>query len=286
MTTTSPMRPLGFGEKLAYGCGNLFPTLVTATGGMAMFFYTDVVGISAALIGTALLLVRLVDAVWDIIVGRWVDRTRTRWGQSRPFLLWAAPVAAVSMVLAFTAPPFDGQAARIAWVLLTYTALWWSYSLINIPFQSMPALVAPDPDARLRLLGVNAFLLFIFVVGCGAGFPALKDALADGQPARGFQRAAMVYAVIGVLMTWLTFAVVRERVAPAPVLRPDLRGDLAALWRSQAWRACLVALGLIALLIGLPLAAGVYYFVAVHKAPQMIGPFMGVSGIGDRKSVV
>lgn len=282
----SSTKPLTFAEKLAYGCGNIFPTLVTATGGMAMFFYTDIVGLSAALIGTALLLVRLVDAVWDIYVGRWVDRTRSRWGQGRPFLLWAAPLAAVAFVLAFTVPPVAGDAARLAWVLVAYTALWWGYSLINIPFQSMPALIAPDPDERLRLLGVNAFVLFIFVVGCGAGFPALKDALSGGQPAQGFQRAALVYAGIGLALTWLTFAVVRERVAPAPVQRPDLRADFAALWGSRAWRACVVALGLVALLIGLPLAAGVYYFVAVMKMPQMVGPFMGVSGLGLMVGVV
>lgn len=283
MTASTPIR---LGEKVAYGLGNFFPTLVTATGGMAMYFYTDVVGLSAALIGTALLLVRLIDAVWDIYVGRWVDRTRTRWGQGRPFLLWAAPLAALAMVLAFTVPPVESTAGRIAWVLLSYTALWWAYSLINIPFQSMPALIAPDPDARLRLLGVNAFVLFVFVVGCGAGFPALKDALSGGVPAQGFQRAALVYGGIGLLLTWLTFAVVRERVAPAPVQKPDLRADLGALWGSRAWRACIVALALIALLIGLPLAAGVYYFIAVQKAPALIGPFMGVSGIGLMVGVV
>ncbi len=279
-------RNLTFAEKLAYGCGNLFPTLVTATAGMAMFFYTDVVGLSAALIGTVLLLVRLADAGWDIYVGRWVDRTRTRWGQCRPFLLFAAPLMAVALVLAFTVPPAESMGGKLAWVVVSYTALWWGYSLINIPFQSMPAIVSPDPDARLRLLGVNAFVLFIFVVGCGAGFPVLKDVLGAGNAALGFQRAALLFGGIGLLLTWLCFWVVKERVQSPPPLAPNLKSDFGALWGSRSWRACMVAFGLLALLIGLPLAAGVYYFAAVLKAPALIGPFMGLSGLGLMAGVV
>jgi GPH family glycoside/pentoside/hexuronide:cation symporter len=171
-------------------------------------------------------------------------------------------------------------------VVLAYTALWWCYSVVNIPFQSMPALVAPDPDARLRLYGVNAFILFIFVVGCGAGFPILKDVFANGNAAQGFQRAAMLFGAVGLLLTWVCFAFTRERVLPTAVRKPDLKADFGALWANRGWRACLVAFGLLALLIGLPLSAGVYYFVAVLKAPALIGPFMGSSGIGLMAGVV
>ncbi len=282
----APPQNLSFAEKLAYGCGNLFPTLTTATAGMAMFFYTDVVGLSAALIGTVLLLVRLADAGWDIYVGRWVDRTRTRWGQCRPFLLFAPPLMALALVLAFTVPPVDSAGAKLAWVVLAYSALWWGYSLINIPFQSMPPVITADPDERLRLLGVNAFVLFVFVVGCGAGFPVLKDVLGAGNPAQGFQRAALLFAGLGLLLTWLCFLVVKERVQAPTQTAPNLKADMGALWGSRAWRACMVAFGLLALLIGLPLAAGVYYFAAVLKAPQLIGPFMGLSGLGLMAGVV
>ena len=286
MSPVPSPRNLTFAEKLAYGCGNLFPTLVTATAGMAMFFYTDVVGLNAALIGTVLLLVRLVDAAWDIYVGRWVDRTRTRWGQCRPFLLFTAPLMAVALFAAFTVPPVDGAGAKLAWVVVAYSALWWGYSLINIPFQSMPAIVSPDPDERLRLLGVNAFVLFVCVVGCGAGFPILKDVLGGGQPALGFQRAALFFGGVGLVLTWLCFFVVKERVQAAPLMRPDLKSDFGALWGNRGWRACMVAFSLLALLIGLPLAAGVYYFTAVLKAPGLIGPFMGLSGLGLMAGVV
>lgn len=273
-------------EKVAYGLGNFMPTAVTATGGMAMYFYTDVAGLSAAFIGTLLLLVRIVDAVWDIFVGRRVDATRSRWGQARPYLLWFAPVLALALVASFTVPPLEGMAKTIYFVA-AYIVLWCAYSLIMIPFQSMLPMVAPDPDERLRVAGVSSFVQFIFVVGCAVGFPVLKDMLSDGSPAQGFQRAAMVFGGAGLLFTWACFAFVRERVPPmAGGPRPDLKADLSALLASRAWRAGALAQCALATLIGLPLAAGVYYFAVVIGKPQLIGPFMGLGGIGLVAGVV
>lgn len=268
-----------FHEKVAYGLGNFMPTAVTATGGMAMYFYADVAGLSAAFIGALLLLVRIVDAVWDIFVGRRVDATRSRWGQARPYLLWFAPVLALALVASFTVPPLQGMAKTVYFVA-AYVVLWCAYSLIMIPFQSMLPMIAPDPDERLRMAGVSSFVQFIFVVGCAAGFPMLKDALSDGNPAQGFQRAALLFGAFGLLFTWLCFAFVRERVAPMSGPRADLKADLRALLASRAWRAGVLAQCALGALIGLPLASGVYYFAVVIGKPQLIGPFMGLGGIG------
>lgn len=266
-------------EKLAFGLGNFMPVTVTATGGLAMYFYTDVAGLSAAFIGTMLLLVRVVDAVWDIWVGRRVDATRHRWGQGRPYLLWFAPLLALALVASYTVPPWEGP-WRTLYFVVAYVLLWCCYSLIQIPFQSMLPLVAPDPDERLRLAGVNSFVQFVFVIACAVGFPMLKDLLAQGSPAQGFQRAALLFAGAGLLFTWLCFALVRERVPPMPGARPELRTDLAALWRNRPWRACVLASCVLGVLIGLPLSSGVYYFSAVIGQPQLIGPFMGAGGLG------
>lgn len=274
----SPLR-IPFHEKVAYGLGNFMPTAITATGGMAMYFYTDVAGLSAAFIGALLLLVRIVDAVWDIFVGRRVDATRSRWGQARPYLLWAAPVVSIALVASFTVPPLEGL-ARTVYFVLAYVALWCSYSLIMIPFQSLLPMIAPDPDERLRMAGVSSFVQFLFVVGCAAGFPIMKDVLSDGNPAQGFQRAALLFGGLGLLFTWLCFAFVRERVPPMSGPRANLKADLRALVGSRAWRAGVLAQCALGALIGLPLASGVYYFAVVIGKPQLIGPFMGLGGIG------
>ncbi|MEN9893946.1 MAG: hypothetical protein RLY78_4241 [Pseudomonadota bacterium] len=268
-------------EQLAYGLGNFMPTAVTATGGMAMFFYTDVAGLSAAFIGALLLLVRIGDAVWDIGVGRRVDATRTAQGQARPYLLWCAPLLALALVASFSIPAGLGETARHAWVVIAYVALWCGYSLVQIPYQSLLPLVAPDPDHRLRMAGVSSLVQFIFVIGCAAGFPMLKDALSDGDPARGFQRAALAYAGVGLAFTWLCYAGVRERVlAPPASTRGSLGPDLRALTGNRCWRVGIAVQCVLGVLIGLPLSAGVYYFTAVVQQPQLIGPFMGLGGIG------
>lgn len=268
-----------FREKVAYGLGNFMPTAVTATGGMAMYFYTDVAGLSAAFIGALLLLVRVIDAFWDIWVGRRVDATRSRFGQARPYLLWFAPVLALALVASFSVPPLDGL-ARTVYFVLAYIALWCAYSLIQIPFQSMLPMIAPDPDERLRLAGVNSVVQFVFVIGCSVGFPVLKDVLSGGVPAQGFQRAALVFGGLGIFFTWLCFAFTRERVQPISGPRPALQADLRSLAASRAWRTGVLAQCALGTLIGLPLSGGVYYFTVVMGQPQLIGPFMGIGGIG------
>lgn len=276
---------IAFSEKLAFGLGNFMPVVVTVTGGLAMFFYTDVAGLSAAFVGAMLLAVRLVDAVWDIWVGRRVDATRHRLGQARPYLLWFAPLLALAIAGSFTVPPWDGP-ARTSWFVLTYVLMWCCYSLIQIPFQALLPLVAPDPEERLRLAGVNSFVQFTFVMGCAVGFPMLKDVLADGNQARGFQLAALVFAAVGLAFTWICFARVRERVEPMPIRPPNLRGDIGALWRSRSWRSAVLANCALGALISLPLSSGVYFFTAVLGKPQLVGPYMGIGGLGLMLGVV
>lgn len=278
---------LRFTEKLAYGLGNFLPTVVTATAGYAMFFYTDVAGLDAAFIGLLLLLVRVADAVWDIGVGRLVDRTHTRFGRCRPYLLWAAPLLALALVASFTVPPLQGT-ARTVYFVGAYVALWFAYSLIYIPFQAVLPLMTSNAQDRLRAAGVTSFLQFLFVIAGGALFPVAKDALGAGDAAQGFQRAALLFASVGLLFTWICFVVIRERVASGtPAGQPaNLRADAQALWRSRPWRAVFVAQVLLATLIGVPLGSGVYYFAVVIGQPQMIGPYMGLCGLGLAVGVV
>ena len=273
-------------EKVAYGLGNFMPTAVTATGGLAMYFYTDVAGLSAAFIGTMLLLVRVVDAMWDLWVGRRVDANDSRWGQCRGYLLWFSPLLALALFASFTIPPLEG-AARTLWFVGTYIALWCTYSLVQIPFQSMLPVVAPDPDERLRVAGVSSLVQFVFVIACGAGFPIMKDILAAGHgQAHGFQQAALLMAVVGLLLSWTCFAFVRERVRPMPSAQPDLRGDLRTIGASRVWLIGFLVQVLLGTLVGLSLGSSVYYLANVLHHPELVGPYMGIGGVGLLAGVI
>ena len=112
-------------EKLAYGVGDFASNLIFATvSTFLMFYYTDIYGLPAAVVGTLLFVARSVDAVWDIYLGTLVDRTRSRWGQCRPYLLWAAPVLSLAAVATFTVPSADhGASYKLAYAYVTYVLL-------------------------------------------------------------------------------------------------------------------------------------------------------------------
>src|SRR5208283_5537263 len=113
-------------------------------------FYTDVVGIGAAAAGTMIGLSRGIDALFDPVMGMLADRTRTRWGKFRPFLLWFCVPLAVMGVLTFTVPGF-GASGKLVWAYVTYNALMLIYTAINIPYIALLGVMSPKPGDRTTL---------------------------------------------------------------------------------------------------------------------------------------
>lgn len=121
-------------EKLAYGLGDSAANLVFQTQiTFLMFFYTDVFGIGAGTAGTILLVSRIIDALNDPIIGAFADRTNTRWGCYRPWILWTAIPLAVALVLCYTTPPLD-TTGKLIWAVATYNLLMIVYAANNIPY--------------------------------------------------------------------------------------------------------------------------------------------------------
>ena len=166
MTPTNPSIPpniqpttkLPIREKFAYGLGDFASNLIFATlSTFLMFYYTDIFGLSAAAVGTLLFVARATDAVWDLYLGTLVDRTRTRWGQCRPYLVFGAPILAVCTIATFTVPA-GSDAYKLVYAYITYTLLMVSYSLVNIPYSAMPALMTDDARDRTTLAGFRMFM--------------------------------------------------------------------------------------------------------------------------------
>lgn len=223
-------------EKLAYGLGdaacNLFWKTFTV---FLMFYYTDVFGLAAASVGTMFLLTRLFDAVTDPLMGVIADRTRTRWGRFRPYLLWVAVPFGFCGVLVFTRPAGLGPAAMLAYAYVTYSLVMLAYTAINIPYGALVGVISPHSQERTSL----AAFRFVFAFGGSllvqkATLP-LVGALGGGNQALGFQLAFGVWAALAVVFFFLSFAGTRERVEPPPGQRSDLRRDLADLVRNVPW---------------------------------------------------
>src|SRR3954464_5923280 len=203
--TTSGDR-LAVGEKLAYGLGDaaanfVFQTQIT----FLMFFYTDVFGIAAAHAGTILLVSRLLDAFNDPLIGALADRTNSRWGRYRPWILWSALPMAVALVLCYTTPPLGGT-GKIIWAVITYNALMAIYAANNIPYSALSGVMTGDTRERTSLASwrfVCAMAAALLVNLCTLD---LVRYLGKGDAALGYQLTMALWGTLAVVFFLITFA--------------------------------------------------------------------------------
>lgn len=224
MTTTD--HRLGISEKIGYAFGDAAANLVWR-GALAFLavFYTDTFGIPALAVGVLLLIVRLSDGITDIIMGMIADRTTSRWGKFRPWVLFSAPALGLFMVLTFTTPDMS-PTAKLVWAYATYIGLTLAYTVNNVPYSALMGVMTPSTVERTNLSSwrfAGAFLGGFLVM---VGTPLLVARLGGGDDARGYQYTMYVFAVILIVMLVLTFLSTRERVVPVQDRVGNLKNDL------------------------------------------------------------
>ena len=199
-------------EKIGYSLGDAAANLVWR-GALAYlaFFYTDTFGLSAAAAAMLVLLVRLSDGVTDIIVGMVADRTKTRWGKYRPWILWSSPFLAVFMVLCFTTPDWSSE-AKLVYAYVTYIGLTLAYTLNNVPYSSLMGVMTGSDQERVSLSGWRFFGAFFGGLLVMGFLPDLVSYFGGGNDAKGYQYTMYLFAVILLVMMVITFATTRERV--------------------------------------------------------------------------
>ena len=255
--THTPKLPIR--EKLAYGLGDFASNLIFATlSAFLMFYYTDIFGLSAAAVGTLLFVARATDAVWDLYLGTLVDRTRTRWGQCRPYLVFGAPILALCTIATYTVPE-GSDAYKLGYAYVTYTLLMVSYSLVNIPYSAMPALMTDDARDRTTLAAFRMFLAIFASMLVGALTLKLVSVFGGSNKPMGYQTTMTVTALLSMVLFWVCAAFTRERVPP--VHQPkEVRKDLKVLVAGRAW--WMMALMGLCVYTALSITAGsvIYYF--------------------------
>jgi glycoside/pentoside/hexuronide:cation symporter, GPH family len=251
------MDKITFREKLGYGFGDMASSMFWKIFGMyLLFFYTKVFGISPAAAGTMFLLTRIWDAVNDPIMGLLSDRTQTRWGKYRPYLLWGGiPFALIGIMTFFT--PDWGENAKLAYAYVTYTLMMMIYTVVNVPYASLLGVMSPHPKDRNTL---SSYRMFFAYVGSFITFMILQP-LIDAFSSRGaagdqisMEPAAWTaaVAVIGALcavLFFLCFRWTKERVKAADESRnkASVGTDLKRLFTNGPWWI-LLASGVSALL--------------------------------------
>jgi len=253
---------LSLGEKLAYGLGDTASNLVFGTVvSFLMFYYTDIFGLTAAAAGTLFLVVRVVDGFVDFFMGAVADQTVTRWGRFRPWLVWMAAPFAIITVLTFTVPEW-GAPAKLAYAWATYVALMLVYSAINIPYSALSGVLTSDPHERLEVAGVRMACAQVgaLIVSIGT-LPAIAFFSGPaGNRALGYQRTMTVFGAAAAVMFLSAFLGTRERIAPPPGQRWQLRDAVRSLAGNRPWLV-LFAAGIVLFTFGvLRQGMAIYYF--------------------------
>ena len=252
-------------EKIGYGFGDMASSMFWKLfGSYLMIFYTDIFGLPAAVVGTMFLVTRIWDALSDPVMGAIADRTNTRWGKFRPYILWGAVPFGIIGVLTFSTPSLD-MTGKIIYAYITYSLMMGIYTVVNVPYASLLGVMSPNPKDRNTLATFRmsfayigsfiALLLFMPIVNLFSGDGA--DIIAQQK---GWTMGVGVIAVICVILFVLTFALTRERVKPIKQKQAKLKEDLRDLAKNKPWWILLGA-GIAALVFNsIRDGATVYYF--------------------------
>jgi GPH family glycoside/pentoside/hexuronide:cation symporter len=237
---TERVARLSFVEKAGYSLGDAAANFVFMT--MILFqlnFYTDVMGITAAAAGTMLLVGRLWDAFFDPMMGVLADRTNTRWGKFRPWVLWTAVPWAVVMVAAYTVPNI-GLTGKLLYAGMTNILLMTLYSMNNTPYSAMSGVMTGDSDERTSLSSFR-FVAAMFAQLIVGGFTLpLVAKFGHGDKAAGWQMTMALWAVVCVVCFVITFATTRERILPPPQQKSEPRADFKNLLQNGPWIAMFI----------------------------------------------
>ena len=266
-------------EKIGYGLGDAAANFIFQT--MLVFqlaFYTDTFGITAAAAGTLFLVVRVWDAIFDPVMGVIADRTNTRWGKFRPWVLWTAVPFGIMGFLTFTTPPF-GAEGKLIYAYVTYILLMMVYSANNLPYSALSGVITGDLAERTSLSSYR------FVCAMSAAFVIQGLALpmvnyfGQGDTAKGYQITMGVFSVLAVVFFIITFATTRERVQPDPTQQSSVKQDFADLTKNGPWIAMFV-LTLI-LFITLSMRGGVMlYYFKYYVGREDLFSLFNVCGLG------
>jgi sugar (glycoside-pentoside-hexuronide) transporter len=262
------IQKLSIGEKTGYALGDMAANFVfQAMLALQLDFYTHTFGLTAAQAGTLFLVVGLAVACLNPVMGVIADRTSSKWGKFRPWLLWTAVPFGIIGVLTFTTPNIS-PAGKIIYAWTTYILLRVIYTVNNVPYASLTAVMTSDPDERTSISSYRQ------IAANSAGFIVTSLAIpmvrifGHGNDARGYQLTMGLLLVVSIIFFLIAFATTKERIQPDPQQKTSLGQDLSDLFRNGPW-------------IALFLATLFYFMAILVRGNVMLPYFRFVSGNVD-----
>lgn len=272
-------------EKIGYGLGDMASSMFWKLfGSYPMIFYTDVFGMSAAVVGTMFLVTRIWDSAFDPIVGVIADRTQSRWGKFRPYLLYLAIPFALIGILTFMTPDLS-DTGKIVYAYITYSLMMMVYSAINVPYASLLGVISPESKDRNTLSTYRMTFAYIgSFIALLLFMPMVNFFSKDHSEQYGWMMSVVVIAVSCALLFYGCFAWTEERVKPIREQQNSLKTDLSDLLHNRPWWILLGA-GIAALVFNsIRDGATVYYFKYYiveeeHASISLLGISFVLSGL-------
>ena len=240
--------PLSLVEKVGYGLGDMASNFYMGFFGIfLLYYYTDVWGISPAAAGTMFLVTKIIDAFSDPAMGLLADRTNTRWGKYRPYLLWVAvPYAALGYLL-FLGPDLS-QTGKLIFAYVSYSLVMLGYTAINVPYSALLAVISPVAKEREKATQFRFIFASLGTLLVGATTKPLVEWLGNGNELTGFRLTIILFAVLTVILFWITFATTKERIKPIKQ-KTRMIDDMSVLIKNISW--VVLAISGILIVIGL-----------------------------------
>ena len=282
---SSISQKLSIKEKIGYSLGDLaanlvFQTLMT----YLAYFYTDIYGLDTNHASAIMLTVGLIAAFgFNPIIGALADRTTSKWGKFRPWILWTAIPLGVAALLAFSTPDFEYK-GKVIYAAATYSLLLLLYAANNLPYSALSGVITGDMGER------NSISSYRFVAVMFAQFfvqvfmlPIIETA-GGGDKAVGIEIVMTWLAIIGTIMLIITFLTTKERVIPTAEQKSSLKEDIGDLTKNKPWIIMLILTTLIFITLAMKGGSYVYYFknyVDATELTSFISPILDfLSNIG------
>jgi GPH family glycoside/pentoside/hexuronide:cation symporter len=271
MTTTDGTR-LSVREKVGYGLGDTASHFVwDMVGFWILIFYTDTFGISAAAAGTIMFIARIWDMASDPLMGVISDRTRTRWGKFRPYILWTAFPYGVLAILAFSTPDL-GPTGKVVYAAVTYLLLMTAYTAVNLPYSSLGAVMTSDSYERTSLNTYRFICAFVGQLIVSGLALTLARRFGEGDYAKGYQLTLTLFAAISFVLFIITFATTKERIQPPKAQQDSLKQDVRILLSNRPW-IILAIVGIVSFVMfalqNLSLAYYFKYYIGKEESVQL-----------------
>ena len=261
--------------SLGYAVGDLGINLYfISTLTYLLYFYTDVLGISAAAAAGVFLVARMVDAVTDPLMGAIAERTRTRWGRLRPYLLWGAlPLGAIT-VATFSVPDLN-ESGKVIWAYVTYTLFGILYTVVTIPYSALTASLTDDYQERTRLSTFRMAFAFSGALIVSVGVAQWVRMFAN--PAEGYVLIMSIFACVATLLLLITFFNTKEVVQPPPEQKLSLNDSLRAVFYNPPLLIVIALFTLGMLSFTVRQTVTIYYFSYNVGRPDLIGAFFAAT---------